>query len=71
VQLTLIPITLGVGYATIYDMDVTFLGTMYAFAAVIATSTSQIFTSKYQKSLDCNAMQLLYHTSPLIGRYWY
>ena len=28
---------------------------------------SQIFTSTYQKSLDCNALQLLYHTSPLIG----
>ena len=27
VQLTLIPITIGVGYATVYDLDLNFLGT--------------------------------------------
>jgi solute carrier family 35 protein E3 len=27
---------------------------------------AQIFTSTYQKSLDCDALQLLYHTSPII-----
>jgi hypothetical protein len=27
VQLTLIPITIGVGYATVYDLDVNFVGT--------------------------------------------
>jgi hypothetical protein len=26
VQLTLIPITFGVGYATVYDLDVNFVG---------------------------------------------
>jgi solute carrier family 35, member E3 len=67
VQLTLIPISFGVGYATVYDMDVNFLGTMYACAAVVATALAQIFTNTYQKSLDCNALQLLYHTSPLIA----
>ena len=35
--------------------------------AVVATALAQIFTNTYQKSLDCNAMQLLYHTSPLIA----
>eukprot|EP00605_Chrysophyceae_sp_TOSAG23-4_P002438 GSChrysophyteH1.ASY1.ANO1.2697.1 assembled CDS len=67
VQLTLIPITFGVGYATVYDMEVNMMGTVYAAAAVVATATSQIFTSTYQRSLDCNALQLLYHTSPLIA----
>ena len=28
---------------------------------------AQIFTNTYQKSLDCNALQLLYHTSPIIA----
>ena len=28
---------------------------------------AQIFTNTYQKSLDCNALQLLYHTSPYIA----
>jgi hypothetical protein len=38
-----------------------------ATCAVIATAMAQIFTNTYQKSLDCNAMQLLYHTSPYIA----
>eukprot|EP01041_Mallomonas_annulata_P005772 gene5772-11665_t len=66
VVFTLFPITFGVGYATIYDLDVNAVGTVFAICAVVATSMAQIFTNTYQKSLDCNAMQLLYHTSPLI-----
>lgn len=34
--------------------------------AVVATSMAQIFTNTYQKSLNCDALQLLNHTSPLI-----
>jgi len=66
VQLTLIPITFGVGYATVYDLDLNMVGLVFAICAVIATSMAQIFTNTYQKSLDCNALQLLYHTSPYI-----
>ena len=40
--------------------------TVFALCAVVATALAQIFTNTYQKSLDCNAMQLLYHTSPYI-----
>lgn len=43
------------------------LSAVFAVCAVIATALAQIFTNTYQKSLDCNAMQLLYHTSPLIA----
>jgi len=67
VKMTLIPITFGVGYATVYDLDLSFTGMVYAGCAITATAMSQIFTSTYQKSLDCNALQLLYHTSPIIG----
>lgn len=86
VQLTLIPITIGVGYATVYDLDLNFLGTgircplvlllcnkvrfcaaVFAVCGIVATAMAQIFTNTYQKSLDCNALQLLYHTAPLIG----
>ena len=67
VQLTLLPITIGVGYATVYDLDLNMIGTVFAVCAVIATALSQIFTNTYQKSLDCNAMQLLFHTSPYIA----
>jgi solute carrier family 35 protein E3 len=67
VQLTLVPIIFGVGYATVYDLSLNFIGTVFAICAVIATVIAQIFTNTYQKSLDCNAMQLLYHTAPLIA----
>lgn len=67
VQLTLIPITFGVGYATVYDINVNIVGTIFATVAVIATSIAQIFTNIYQKSLDCNAFQLLYLTCPTIS----
>lgn len=46
-----------------YDL----FSSVFAILAVVATALSQIFTSTYQKSLDCNALQLLYHTSPVIG----
>lgn len=94
VQMTLLPITFGVGFATVYDLDINFKGLgkcvcyMYTFtcisilvthlyayciiavfatAAVVATSLAQIYTSSYQKSLECDALQLLYHTSPIIA----
>ena len=38
-----------------------------AGCAVIATAMAQIFTNTYQKSLNCDALQLLYHTSPYIA----
>lgn len=67
VKASLVPITAGVGYATVYDIDVNTVGIIFALCAVVATAMSQIFTNTYQKSLDCNAMQLLYHTSPVIA----
>ncbi|KAJ1418823.1 triose-phosphate transporter family-domain-containing protein [Ochromonadaceae sp. CCMP2298] len=66
VQLTLIPITFGVGYATVYDLSINPVGLAFATCAVVATALAQIFTNTYQKSLGCDALQLLYHTSPLI-----
>lgn len=67
VQFTLIPITFGVGYATVYDIEIRFVGFIFAGCAILATAVAQIFTNVYQKSLDCNALQLLHHTSPLIA----
>lgn len=50
VMLTLVPITFGVGFATVYDLDINFLGFVFAVAAVVATSFAQIFTNTYQVS---------------------
>ncbi len=67
VLLTLLPITLGVGIATVNDVSVNLVGTIFAGFAVLFTSLAQIFTSSYQKQLECDALQLLYHSSPLIA----
>ena len=67
VQLTLIPITFGVGYATVHDLSINSIGVIFASCAIVATSMAQIFTNTYQKSLACDALQLLHHTSPLIA----
>ena len=64
---TLLPILFGVGFATVYDVEVHFVGLCFASFAIVATAMAQIFTNTYQKSLDCNAMQLLYHSSPVIA----
>ena len=50
-----------------YDLEVNFVGLVFALCAVLTTSLAQIFTNTYQKSLDCNALQLLFHTSPYIA----
>lgn len=67
IQMTLIVISFGVGYSTVYDISLNFVGLIFATCAIIFTALAQIFTNTYQKSLDCNAMQLLYHTSPYIA----
>jgi len=67
VQISLIPIIFGVGYATVYDLSLNLVGLIFAVCAVVFTALSQIFTNTYQKSLDCNALQLLHLTSPYIA----
>ena len=48
------------------DVTMNIIGTTCALLAVLAASLAQNFTSNVQKEFECNAMQLLYHTSPLI-----
>jgi hypothetical protein len=48
---TLVPISLGVGYATVYDLDINFVGLIFATCAVVATAVAQIFTNTYHTTL--------------------
>ena len=66
VKLTLFPILFGIGIATVHDVEVNMVGTIFACVAVLFTTCSQIFTKEYQRRLSCNALQLLYLTSPII-----
>jgi len=67
VLVTLIPILIGMAIATVTDVQINFMGTMYGCMGVLCTTCAQIFTSTFQKQLGCDALQLLYHTAPIIA----
>lgn len=67
VFLTLVLISTGVGIATITDISFNFTGTVFASIAVVATALSQVFFDPLRKDIECDALQALYHTSPLIS----
>ena len=66
VQASLVVILLGVGVATISDVDMNLIGSVFAACAVVCTSLGQIFTNSKPKELGLDSMQLLYHVSPII-----
>lgn len=59
---------IAMGVATVGATDVTVdpIGLALAAVAVLATSIGQILCSQYQKELECDSMQLLYSTCPLV-----
>jgi len=63
----LLLITTGVGIATVTDISFNFWGSLFAAIAVVATSLSQVFFDPLRKEIECDALQALYHTSPLIA----
>jgi len=66
IKITLVPILIGMFFATVYDVQFNFIGSICAMIAVVFTALSQIFTNRYSKALNCDALQLLYHTSPIM-----
>jgi len=67
IKLSLFTILAGVGIATVTDVELNALGSVYAVVAVLFTTLAQIFAFSHQKELGLDAMQLLYHTSPIIA----
>ncbi len=57
-------ILVGVGLATVSDVQLNMRGSVMAILAVLSTTMCQIWTGTKQKDLGLNAMQLLYHTAP-------
>jgi hypothetical protein len=51
VRYSLIPILGGVGLATVTDISVNATGSALAVMAVLCTTCSQIFTSRFQQDL--------------------
>ncbi|KAL9586542.1 MAG: hypothetical protein Q9212_000850 [Teloschistes hypoglaucus] len=72
----LIPACVGVGIVSFYDSkapaspkvkSTSFIGVIFAFAGVLASSLYTVWVSSYQKSLKLNSMQLLYNQAPVGG----
>ncbi|XP_061419105.1 solute carrier family 35 member E3 [Lethenteron reissneri] len=65
VQLTLVPITMGVVLNSFYDVRFNVLGSVYAALGVVVTSLYQVWVGEKQKELQVNSMQLLYYQAPM------
>jgi len=65
IELSLIPVCVGVGLTSATDVQVNFVGTAYALAGVVITSFYQIWVGTKQKELGVNSMQLLFYQTPL------
>ena len=67
IQYSLVVILAGVGIATVSDVELNYLGSIFAGIAILCTALAQIFTHSKPKELGLDSMQLLYHASPLIA----
>ncbi|XP_077566026.1 solute carrier family 35 member E3 [Stigmatopora nigra] len=65
IQLTLVPITLGVILNSYYDVRFNVPGTLFATLGVLVTSLYQVWVGAKQHELQVNSMQLLYYQAPL------
>ena len=64
VQFSLTILLLGVGIATITDLQLNALGSFLSFLAVITTCVAQIMTNTIQKKFKVSSTQLLYQSCP-------
>ncbi|KAK9682047.1 hypothetical protein RND81_10G047000 [Saponaria officinalis] len=55
---------LGVGIATVTDLQLNALGSFLSFLAVVTTCVAQIMTNTIQKKFKVSSTQLLYQSSP-------
>ncbi|KAJ0985439.1 hypothetical protein J5N97_003795 [Dioscorea zingiberensis] len=64
IQLALTILLLGVGVATVTDLQLNGLGSILSLLAVITTCIAQIMTNTIQKRFKVSSTQLLYQSSP-------
>jgi solute carrier family 35 protein E3 len=65
IKLSLFVTCIGVVITSATDVQVNFIGTVFAAAGVIVTSYYQIWVGTGQKDLGVNSMQLLYYQAPI------
>ncbi|MBA0820249.1 hypothetical protein Gohar_021836 [Gossypium harknessii] len=64
IQLSLAILLLGVGIATVTDLQLNLLGSILSLLAVITTCVAQIMTNTIQKKFKVSSTQLLYQSCP-------
>jgi len=64
VQLSLTVLLVGVGIATITDLQLNVLGSILSLLAVVTTCVAQIMTNTIQKKFKVSSTQLLYQSCP-------
>ena len=63
-QLSLVPVCIGVAMATVSDFSFNYNGTFWAVAGLIATAFYQLLVKTRQDLLKCNSFQLLHYQAP-------
>ncbi|MBA0825536.1 hypothetical protein Goarm_010475, partial [Gossypium armourianum] len=64
IQLSLAILLLGVGIATVTDLQLNILGSILSLLAVVTTCIAQIMTNTIQKKFKVSSTQLLYQSCP-------
>ncbi|XP_042503587.1 UDP-xylose transporter 3-like, partial [Macadamia integrifolia] len=64
IQLSLSILLLGVGIATVTDLQLNALGSVLSLLAVVTTCVAQIMTNTIQKRFKVSSTQLLYQSCP-------
>uniref|UniRef100_A0A803NBB2 Sugar phosphate transporter domain-containing protein n=1 Tax=Chenopodium quinoa TaxID=63459 RepID=A0A803NBB2_CHEQI len=64
IKFSLFVLLVGVGIASITDLQLNFVGTVLSALAIITTCVGQILTNTIQKRLNVSSTQLLYQSAP-------
>ncbi|KAM0007402.1 putative sugar phosphate transporter domain-containing protein [Helianthus debilis subsp. tardiflorus] len=64
IKLSLFVLLLGVGIASVTDLQLNFVGTILSLLAIATTCVGQILTNTIQKRLNVSSTQLLYQSAP-------
>ncbi|KAK3442315.1 hypothetical protein EUGRSUZ_B02510 [Eucalyptus grandis] len=64
IKFSLFVLILGVGIASITDLQLNFVGTVLSALAIVTTCIGQILTNTIQKKLNVSSTQLLYQSAP-------
>ncbi|CAN1262835.1 UDP-xylose transporter 2 [Linum perenne] len=64
IQFSLVILLLGVGIATVTDLQLNVLGSVLSLLAVLTTCIAQIMTNTIQKKFKVSSTQLLYQSCP-------